>query len=103
MADKHAKVTKRGLPQDQLSAGAKTQTPGSSSEGVARSVIEQSHGCRLTDGEWAKQRQRLIEFVVILSRWDRERRRPEDFRNINSELALTVEDRECKTSDQSGT
>jgi hypothetical protein len=85
MADKHAKVTKRSLPQDQLSASAKSQRPGSSTESVARSLIEQIHGHRLADGEWAKQRQRLIEFVVILSRWDRERRRTEEIRNINSE------------------
>jgi hypothetical protein len=46
----------------------------SSAEQAARAVIEQSCGRQLTDGEWAKQRRRLIEFILTLARWDRERK-----------------------------
>jgi hypothetical protein len=58
----------------------------SSAERLARTVIEQSCGRPLTDGEWAKQRRRLIEFVLTLARWDRERQRVEP-KNIQPEVS----------------
>jgi hypothetical protein len=45
------------------------------SERLARAEIEQRNGQRIGDGEWAKQRQGLIEFVLILARWESEERR----------------------------
>lgn len=75
-------------------------------ERIARSVIEQNSGRRLADDEWAKQRQRLIEFVQTLSRWDTERRRAEEFKNINSEpefIRLAGGDKACNKNGQPGT
>jgi hypothetical protein len=94
------------MPQDGASLEQKRKGHPSSGECVARSVIEQSCGRRLADDEWAKQRQRLIEFVQTLSRWDTERRRAEEFKNINSEpefTRLAGGDKACNKNGQSGT
>ena len=64
-----------GVPQAE--SGFKRQKKAKAASGAeqaARSVIEQSCGRQLTDGEWAHQRRRLIEFVQTLARWDRERK-----------------------------
>ena len=53
-------------------------TLSSSAEHVAREVIEQGCGRQLTDGEWAKQRRRLIEFILTLARWDRDQQQRGD-------------------------
>jgi hypothetical protein len=42
----------------------------SSGERVARAEIETCLSRPLTDAEWATQRNRLVEFVRILRRWD---------------------------------
>ena len=78
------------MPQLGARAGRKKQS--SASERMARAAIEQSCGCPITDSEWAKQRQRLIEFVQTLSHWDREQRS----RN-------KLENRECSRNDQQDT
>jgi hypothetical protein len=43
-------------------------------ERLARANIEKGCGHPLGDKEWVKQRGRLIEFILILTRWDAERR-----------------------------
>ncbi len=43
-------------------------------ERLARADIEKGCGHPLGDKEWAKHRGRLIEFILILTRWDAERR-----------------------------
>lgn len=40
-------------------------------ESAARLTIEQRLGRALDDEEWKRARQRLIEFVMTLQRWDR--------------------------------
>jgi hypothetical protein len=64
----------RTLDQNRTKSGLKPQKDYSPSraEQAARAVIEQSCGGPLSDGEWAKQRRRLLEFVLTLKRWDRE-------------------------------
>jgi hypothetical protein len=62
-----------GVPQAE--SGFKRQKKAKAASGAeqaARVAIEQSCGRQLTDGEWAHQRRRLIEFVQTLARWDRE-------------------------------
>ena len=39
-------------------------------EAVARAVIEERLGRSLDDDTWQRMRQRLIEFVVTLKRWN---------------------------------
>ncbi len=43
-------------------------------ERLARADIEKKCGQPLGDKEWAKHRGKLIEFILILTRWDAERR-----------------------------
>jgi len=78
------------------------ETGSASAERLARAVIEQHCGRRLTDKEWAKQRRRLIEFVLTLARWDLEQRRSEA-QNIDSALQSSRQSGEdteaCITSD----
>jgi len=63
-----------GPPQAQSAMKRQKKAKAASgAEQAARAVIEQSCGRQLTDGEWAQQRRRLIEFVQTLARWDRER------------------------------
>ena len=90
------------MPQSGFSAEQKDD---SGAERMARSVIEQSCGHRLTDGEWAAQRRRLIEFVLTLARWDAEQRRTGEVKSIDSEpesTGLGLGDKECNTNHRSG-
>jgi hypothetical protein len=43
-------------------------------EEAARGIIEKYRGRVLTDAEWTKDRKRLVEFGLILKRWDAEQR-----------------------------
>src|SRR5579864_3728205 len=97
-----------GTPQDR--SGLKRQKEARSPSGaeqLARVVIEQNCGRPLTDGEWAKQRRRLIEFILTLARWDLERQLLEP-KNIQpavsqQELSGDVESRRptCEATPQS--
>ena len=93
----------KATPQSRSGVAQQEEARSSSAEQVAREVIEQGCGRRLTDGEWAKQRRRLIEFILTLARWDREQQRGEP-RNIDSEPDVPrhgLEDTEaCRTNDQ---
>jgi hypothetical protein len=42
------------------------------SEAVARAAVDSLVGGNMTDAEWARQRARLLEFVIILRSWDRQ-------------------------------
>ena len=64
----------------------------SDAEQAARAVIEQSCGRPLSDGEWAQQRRRLLEFVLTLKRWDRERQ-------LQTEASQQTEVEVCRTID----
>lgn len=48
--------------------------PGLTTESVARAVISERIGHPLRDEEFKQMRQRLVEFVVTLKRWDDQRR-----------------------------
>ena len=78
------------LNQNGSRSGLKAHPP-SGTEQAARAVIEQSCG-PLSDGEWAKQRRRLLEFVLTLKRWDRERQ-------PQTEVSRQAEEEVCKTID----
>jgi hypothetical protein len=88
-----------GTPHDQpgLQSQQEARSP-SGAEQAARAVIAQSCGRALTDGEWAKQRRRLIEFILTLARWDLESQLVEP-KNIQPEASQqAVEDKEvCRT------
>lgn len=43
-------------------------------EATARALIEKRIGCPLDDATWKRMRQRLIEFVMTLERWDQQRK-----------------------------
>ena len=79
-------------PKQRISANTWSKRDESSAEDFARFVIEQFSKGQFTDGEWAKQRGRLLEFVLTLRRWDRERQ-------LQSEVWRQVEEEECKTLD----
>ena len=68
----------KATPQGRSGLEQNEDTLSSSAEHVAREVIEQSCGRQLTDGEWAKQRRRLIEFILTLARWDRDQQQRGD-------------------------
>jgi len=72
-------------PQDRSGLKQREDVHCSSAEQVARAIIEQRCGRQLTDGEWAKQRRRLIEFIRTLARWDMEQRQRGVPRNGDSE------------------
>ena len=82
------------LDQNGSHSGLKRQKVHSPSgaEQAARAVIEQNRGRPVTDGEWAKERRRLIEFVLTLARWDRERQ-------LQAEVARQAEEEICRTID----
>jgi len=73
-------------PQGRSGLAQQEEGRSSSGEQVAREVIEQGCGRRLTDGEWAKQRRRLIEFTLTLARWDKGQRQRGEPANIDSDL-----------------
>ncbi len=43
-------------------------------ENAARAAVEASRARPLTEGEWERERARLLEFVTILRHWDRQSR-----------------------------
>ena len=43
-------------------------------ENGARAAVEASRARPLTEGEWERERARLLEFVTILRDWDRQRK-----------------------------
>lgn len=51
-----------------------TDRGASESEHAARTAVERSQGHPLKDEDWNRQRDRLIEFIGILARWDSEQR-----------------------------
>jgi hypothetical protein len=57
---------------------AEASTSPCDAEGLARATIENRRGKPLEDQDWARQRQRLIEFVLTLARWDLEARRQKE-------------------------
>lgn len=46
----------------------------SPAERVARTEIESRLAHRINDPEWTKQCNRLVEFILMLARWDSEQR-----------------------------
>lgn len=82
------------LDQNGTKSGLRCQNADSPSvaEQAARALIEQSCGRPLSDGEWAKQRRRLLEFVLTLKRWERERQ-------AQTEVSRQAEEEVCKTVD----
>jgi len=46
----------------------------SAAERAARAEIESRLALPLNDSEWTKQRNRLVEFIQMLARWDSEQR-----------------------------
>ena len=40
-------------------------------KGIAREALDSRAGRRLTDAEWMRARNNLLEFVKILSSWER--------------------------------
>ena len=92
MAKTQAPVTSHPSPKQRISANTWSPKDESSAEGLARSVIEQCSACQFTDGEWAKQRGRLLEFVLTLKRWDRERQ-------LQAEVSRQAEEEVCRTID----
>ena len=46
-------------------------------EYLARHTVEEGMDRRLGDPEWTKHRQRLLDFILTLARWDLNRRRTE--------------------------
>jgi hypothetical protein len=83
-----AKLDQNGS-QSGLKSQKKTPSP-SGAEQAARAAIEQGCGRPLTDGEWANQRRRLLEFVLTLARWDRERR-TDVARHEEEEICTTID------------
>jgi hypothetical protein len=93
----------KATPQGRSGLAQQEEARSSSAEQVAREVIEQGCGRQLTDGEWAKQRRRLIEFILTLARWDREQRQRGEPANIDSDLESSEQalgDKEaCRATD----
>lgn len=52
----------------------KARSSSGDAERLARADIEKGCGHPLGDKEWARHRGKLIEFILILTRWDEERR-----------------------------
>jgi len=68
--DKLVTSTTTGLTSDT----SERESAKCSSEKAARVAVEKRRGRTLTDKEWTEDRKRLVEFVLILKRWDREQR-----------------------------
>ena len=79
------------LDQNGTKSGRRDHSP-SGAEQPARAVIEQSCGRPLTDGEWARQRRRLLEFVLTLKRWEQEHQ-------AQTKVSQQAEEEVCKTID----
>jgi hypothetical protein len=93
-------------PQARFSSEQKGQHHPSEAERLARGVIEQRAVRRLSDGEWAERRRRLIEFILILAGWDIDQRHAVELKNIDAGpklIGLASRDKEeCNTIKQPG-
>jgi hypothetical protein len=52
-----------------------------SADAAARAAIEQRLGHRFDNDAWKRTRQRLIEFVLTLQRWDEQRKSASEDKN----------------------
>ena len=77
-----------GESQDMTGRKKETDHPRSSAECVAHRSMEEHFARPVGDEEWGRIRERLLEFIRTLARWDRERRKaPSAVENEDRKLA----------------